>query len=74
MAAYSDFLVARGESPLVCHRMDTVEELLETADCVSIHTVLDDTTRHLINAGRLDRMKENALLINTGKGACHQRR
>ncbi len=68
VAAYSDFLVTRGESPLVCHRMDTVEELLETADCVSIHTVLDDTTRHLINAGRLDRMKENALLINTARG------
>ena len=68
VAAYSDFLAARGEAPLTCHRMDTVEALLETADCVSIHTVLDDTTLHLINAGRLNLMKKNALLINTARG------
>lgn len=68
VAAYSDFLVSRGESPLTCRRADTVEELLEKADCISIHTVLDETTRHLINADRLALMKENALLINTSRG------
>jgi len=65
---YSRFLADRGEPPVACRRCETVEELLSEADCVSIHTVLDDSTRHLINADRLARMKKNAVLINTSRG------
>lgn len=68
VTAYAGFLDARGEVPVSCRRADSVEELLQTADCVSIHTVLDDTTRHLINSKRLSLMKENAILINTSRG------
>ena len=68
VAAYSDFLVSRGDPPVFCRQADTVEDLLRAADCVSIHTVLDDTTRHLIDADRLALMKENALLVNTARG------
>ncbi len=68
VAAYSQFLQAQGQAPLTCTRADTVEELLETADCVSIHTVLDETTHHMINAQRLARMKPNAVIVNTSRG------
>ena len=68
VAAYSQFLQAQGQAPLTCTRADTVEELLETADCVSIHTVLDDSTHHMINAQRLARMKPNAVIVNTSRG------
>ena len=68
IAAYSDFLRARGEKPVACKRAATIDELLQEADCVSVHTVLDDTTRHLINAGSLALMKENAILVNTSRG------
>jgi len=68
LADYSDFLTSRGQPALSCRRADSVEEVLQTADCVSIHTVLDDSTRHLINAERLGLMKEHAILVNTSRG------
>ncbi len=68
IAAYSDFLESRGQAPVSCRRADSVEELLTQADCVSVHTVLDESTHHLINARRLELMKENAVLINTSRG------
>ena len=68
IAAYGDFLKSRGEEPVSCKRADTVEDLLREADCVSVHTVLDETTHHLINAERLALMKETAILVNTSRG------
>ncbi len=68
VAAYSAFLQDQGQAPVTCARADTVEELLETADCISIHTVLDKTTHHMINAPRLARMKPNAIIVNTSRG------
>ena len=68
MTAYSAFLESRGEPPVTCRRADTVEEVLEVSDCVSIHTVLDASTQHLMNAPRLALMKENAVLVNTSRG------
>ena len=68
IAAYSDFLTSRGEDPVSCKRADSPEDVLREADCVSVHTVLDDTTHHLINTERLALMKENAILVNTSRG------
>ena len=68
LAAYSDFLVAQGQDPVACTRAATVEDLLEKADCVSIHTILDESTHHLINAERLALMKPNAVIVNTSRG------
>lgn len=45
------------------------DELLETADVVSLHCPLDDATRHMIGARELKRMKSDAVLINTARGA-----
>jgi phosphoglycerate dehydrogenase-like enzyme len=42
--------------------------LLETADVVSLHVPLNDSTRHLIDADALGRMKPKAILINTCRG------
>ena len=44
------------------------EELLATADVLSLHCPLTDSTRHIINAGTLRQMKSTAILINTGRG------
>jgi phosphoglycerate dehydrogenase-like enzyme len=44
------------------------EELLETADVVTIHTVLSKRTRGLIGRHELDRMKPSAILVNTSRG------
>ncbi len=65
---YSGFLMDRHESPVNCRRSETVEDLLRMSDVVSIHTVLTESTHHMINADRLALMKNNAVLINTSRG------
>jgi glyoxylate reductase len=45
-----------------------LDELLEQADYVSVHTPLTPETRHLIGAAELERMKPTAYLINTSRG------
>ncbi len=44
-------------------------ELLETSHFVSIHLPLSEETRKLLGAAELGRMREEALLINTSRGA-----
>lgn len=68
VADYSHFRTSQHQSPVTCRRAPTVDALLEAADCVSIHTVLDDSTHHLIDAHRLKMMKSDAILINTSRG------
>ena len=46
----------------------TLNELLSEADFVSLHTNLDDKSRHLIGAAELGRMKPTAYLVNTARG------
>ena len=69
VAAYADFLELRGERPVTCRRAENVEDLLRVSDLVSLHPVLDETTRHLMNAERLKLMKKNAILINASRGS-----
>ena len=68
VADYNRFRATQHLSPVGCCRAESLDELLETADCVSIHTVLDDTTHHLIDARCLALMKSDAILINTSRG------
>ncbi len=44
-------------------------EVLATADIISLHCPLTTTTRYLINAESLQKMKPGAMLVNTGRGA-----
>ena len=44
--------------------------LLRESDFISIHTPLNNETRHMINAGIFHQMKPSAYLINTARGPC----
>ncbi|EDP63858.1 2-hydroxyacid dehydrogenase, putative [alpha proteobacterium BAL199] len=49
-------------------RFRLLRELLSEADVVSLHTPLNDTTRHLIGVAELAAMKPSAILVNTARG------
>ncbi|MBA3425779.1 MAG: D-glycerate dehydrogenase [Rubrobacter sp.] len=55
------------EAEFGARRMD-LEGLLETADFISIHTPLTDETHHLIGVPELEKMKPEAVLVNTSRG------
>ncbi len=46
-----------------------LEELLQKSDFVSIHALLNENTRGLINRARLSLMKPGSFLINLARGA-----
>lgn len=49
-------------------RLVDLDELLESADVVSLHTPLTERTRDLIDARALARMKPAAVLVNCARG------
>jgi phosphoglycerate dehydrogenase-like enzyme len=46
----------------------TLDDLVTRADIVTLHAPALPETRHMIDAGRLAAMKDNAVLINTARG------
>lgn len=69
--AYGDLLEAHGEPRVSCRRAATLEELLGVADVVSVHTVLDENTRHLFGAEQFAAMKPDAIFVNPSRGPLH---
>lgn len=59
---YSDFYAARGVEAV------SLDALLQQSDIVTLHVPLDESTRGLLNADRLTRLKPTAILINTARG------
>jgi D-lactate dehydrogenase len=51
-----------------CTKCVSLEEVLAGADIVSLHTILNESTRHLINKQNIYKMKKGAYLINTSRG------
>ncbi|MBV9805256.1 MAG: D-glycerate dehydrogenase [Solirubrobacterales bacterium] len=46
----------------------SLSELLERSDFVSLHCPLTPATHHLIDAAALERMRPNAILVNSARG------
>ena len=67
--AYSPNTPAETFAETGVERADTLHAMLAQSDVVSIHAVLNDDTRHLINADAFAAMKPGALLINVSRGA-----
>ncbi|HEU5358041.1 MAG TPA: D-glycerate dehydrogenase, partial [Gemmatimonadales bacterium] len=57
-----------GPPPIAGARWVPLDELLGSADVVSLHVPATPATRHLIDARRLGLMKPTAYLINTARG------
>lgn len=48
----------------------SLEEVLQKADIVTLHTPLNPSTRHLINEQNIALMRSGATLINASRGEC----
>lgn len=46
----------------------TLDQLLAESDVITLHCPLTPDTQHIINADTIARMKQGAILINTGRG------
>jgi lactate dehydrogenase-like 2-hydroxyacid dehydrogenase len=68
VAFYDPHLPDGTDLALNYQRYETLEDLLDHADVVSLHCPLSEETRNIIDAAALARMKSGALLINTARG------
>jgi phosphoglycerate dehydrogenase-like enzyme len=59
---FADFYARNGVSPV------GLEELLRTADVITLHVPLDASTRNMLTADRIALMKPTAVLINAARG------
>ena len=65
--AYDPFLAGH-KSPLEGVELVTLGALLERSDFVTLHVPLSDSTRHLLDADALARLKHGARVINCARG------
>ncbi len=68
VALFSEYLQGVDEPPVYCRYTSSLDDLLREADVVSLHPALTDQTRHLLDAAALDRMKDDAVLVNVSRG------
>jgi phosphoglycerate dehydrogenase-like enzyme len=67
VAAWSPHLTDERAAAAGVRRVEK-DELFATADVVTVHLVLAETTRGLVGADELARMKPTAILVNTSRG------
>jgi glyoxylate reductase len=61
---------AKAEKLLSAKRV-SFEDLLQQSDILSVHCALNDETRGIFNKAAFDKMKPNAIFINTSRGPVH---
>ncbi|HEX2017708.1 MAG TPA: hydroxyacid dehydrogenase [Aurantimonas sp.] len=67
IAAFDPFLPESDTAWQDAERLE-LDALLASCDVISLHVPLTDTTRHMIDAAAIGRMKPDAILINTARG------
>lgn len=72
----AEIATALGCKVLVCRRkqegkfeLADIDSIVEKCDIISFHIPLNDSTRNLLNQERIKRLKKNAIIINTARGA-----
>lgn len=71
VSAWSSNLTAARCDELGVTRADSLQGLMATSDVVSVHLVLSDRSRGLINAAAFAAMKPGAVFLNTSRAAIH---
>ena len=68
VVAYDPYLSATRARSLQVELLEELDDLLIGADFISLHTPLTAETRHILDAGRLQRTKRGVRLINCARG------
>jgi C-terminal binding protein len=67
---YDPYVPDGTDKSLGVRRIESLDELLQSAHVVSLHCPHSHETHQLINEQTLDRMQPGAYLVNTARGAC----
>lgn len=65
---YDPFVPAGYEKTLKARRHDTLPDLLENSDIVTVHVPLSDATRGFIDESFVANLRSGAILVNTARG------
>ncbi len=66
--AYDPYISEEIAGQLRVGLVGTLDELLQEADVVTVHTPLTDETRGMIGAAQIEQMKQGARLVNCARG------
>jgi D-3-phosphoglycerate dehydrogenase len=68
VVAYDPYLSVTRARSLQVELVDELDDLLASADFISLHTPLTAETRHILNAERLQKTKPGVRIINCARG------
>jgi D-3-phosphoglycerate dehydrogenase len=68
IVAYDPYLSATRARTLQVELVDELDDLLASADFISLHTPLTEETHHMVDAKRLAKIKRGARVINCARG------
>src|SRR6266705_1965641 len=68
VVAYDPYLSATRARGLQVELVDDLDDLLTSADFISLHTPLTAETRHILDTGRLQKTKRGVRIINCARG------
>src|SRR5262245_64466920 len=68
VVAYDPYLSATRARSLQVELVDELDDLLASADFISLHTPLTTETRHILDATRLMKTKRGVRIINCARG------
>jgi len=66
--AYDPYLAATRARSLQVELVEELDDLLSSADFISLHTPLTNETRHLLDSSRLQKTKRGVRIINCARG------
>jgi len=65
---YDPFIDAAAMAEHGVRKVETVDQIIDVADYITVHVPLLDSTRNLFSTEQFRRMKSTAILINTARG------
>lgn len=65
---YDPFIDAAAMAEHGVRKVETVDQVIDVADYITVHVPLLDSTRNLFSTAQFRRMKSSAVLINTARG------